>query len=321
MRKTSAKRLLLSLCKWILSIGMLAYALHSIDMNAMLQMIRRQDVAIEISVILVIIIQTYILALRWQRIVFLLSHKQKKPNTGIMFRLNFINIFFNSCLPGTIGGDVVRALYLKSPDYPLAICAHSVILDRLMAIIGIFIMVVLSLPWLGKLMPSLPVSLLLGASAISTLAGIAFVFKADVFLQRLPSTHMVRMITSLIHSIRTLLKSPIDFALTMMQAIIGHACFCLCTYLLALSMGVEYSLLDSLMLVPLVILIIMMPISLGGWGIREVSMVGMLSLIGVPKEAALAISVQIGILMILASLPGAWYYARFKKIKSITAPE
>ena len=57
----------------------------------------------------------------------------------------------------------------------------------------------------------------------------------------------------------------------------------------------------------------MLPISVGGWGVREVSMVGMLALVGIDKEAALTISVQLGILAIIASLPGAVIYAKRRK--------
>jgi hypothetical protein len=42
----------------------------------------------------------------------------------------------------------------------------------------------------------------------------------------------------------------------------------------------------------------------GGWGVRELLMVYFLALIGIEKEAALMLSVQIGIWLMVASLPG-----------------
>jgi glycosyltransferase 2 family protein len=48
-----------------------------------------------------------------------------------------------------------------------------------------------------------------------------------------------------------------------------------------------------------------LPISLAGWGVREVSLVSLLGLLGVDREAALVLSVEFGITCMLMSLPGA----------------
>jgi glycosyltransferase 2 family protein len=48
----------------------------------------------------------------------------------------------------------------------------------------------------------------------------------------------------------------------------------------------------------------MMPVSIGGWGLRETAMVYSLGLIGIAPEQALLLSVLIGLLNIVISLPG-----------------
>jgi uncharacterized membrane protein YbhN (UPF0104 family) len=63
------------------------------------------------------------------------------------------------------------------------------------------------------------------------------------------------------------------------------------------------------MIVPPVILIQLLPISLGGWGVREAVLVVALASFGVPAEAALATSVLLGLCFIVISLPGGliWF--------------
>jgi uncharacterized membrane protein YbhN (UPF0104 family) len=56
--------------------------------------------------------------------------------------------------------------------------------------------------------------------------------------------------------------------------------------------------------VPPISLIQLVPISLAGWGIREAGMVVILAGFGVPAEAALAISVLMGLLLLAIGLPG-----------------
>jgi uncharacterized protein (TIRG00374 family) len=303
--------MLLSLLKWIFSGGMLFYALHEIDGTEVVHMITQQNLLIPVAVIALMIFQMFVSTFRWQRILVALSHHAYKPAFGYLFRFNYVSIFFNSCLPGTIGGDVVRAMLLKGKHTPLTLCAHSVIIDRLMAVIAIFMMVSVSLPWLGKIMP-LPVNMLLCICVASIIISALFLLRAPQWLRKLPSSHLIRMAISVIENSRYVIFSR-DFPLLLAQAIFAHGCFCMAIYLLGISIGASFTFWDALVMIPPVLLIIMLPISMGGWGIREVSMVGMLALIGVPKEAALTISVQMGVLGIIASLPGAWFYIRRQK--------
>ena len=58
------------------------------------------------------------------------------------------------------------------------------------------------------------------------------------------------------------------------------------------------------MIVPPVTLIQLLPISLAGWGVREVVLVVALASFGVPGETALAISVLLGLCFIVIGVPG-----------------
>ena len=54
-----------------------------------------------------------------------------------------------------------------------------------------------------------------------------------------------------------------------------------------------------------VLLVLALPISIGGWGTRELAMVYMLGLFAVPPDLAAAVSIQFGLCMTIASLVGA----------------
>ena len=47
-----------------------------------------------------------------------------------------------------------------------------------------------------------------------------------------------------------------------------------------------------------------MPLSIAGWGLREGAMVAVFALVGVPMDGALLMSVLLGLLLLLVSLPG-----------------
>jgi len=62
------------------------------------------------------------------------------------------------------------------------------------------------------------------------------------------------------------------------------------------------------------LLILTIPISIGGWGVREGAMVTAFALVGVPGEGALVLSLLFGVIGLVVSLPGGivWLMMRGK---------
>jgi uncharacterized membrane protein YbhN (UPF0104 family) len=73
--------------------------------------------------------------------------------------------------------------------------------------------------------------------------------------------------------------------------------------LVAESLGVDLSFLSWVAIVPPVTLILLVPVSLAGWGVRELGFVVILAGFGIPAEAALAASLLVGLCMIVIGLP------------------
>ena len=55
---------------------------------------------------------------------------------------------------------------------------------------------------------------------------------------------------------------------------------------------------------PLVLLVTTVPVSIGGWGVREGAMVFAFGLIGVSEHSAFVLSFLFGLLVVAVSLPG-----------------
>jgi hypothetical protein len=70
------------------------------------------------------------------------------------------------------------------------------------------------------------------------------------------------------------------------------------------AVGSRLSLESWVMIVPPVSLIQLLPVSLAGWGVREVVLVVALASFGIPAEAALATSVLLGLCLVIVGLPG-----------------
>jgi len=88
--------------------------------------------------------------------------------------------------------------------------------------------------------------------------------------------------------------------LSLGTALWNIAAFLLC----ARAVGAMVPVWDALVLVPLILLSMLIPLTIGGWGLREGAAVAILPIAGATQAEALATSVAFGIAMVLASAPG-----------------
>ncbi len=86
--------------------------------------------------------------------------------------------------------------------------------------------------------------------------------------------------------------------------VLSHVNLTFAVYILALALDIRVTWLDCLALVPPVMLITTLPISIGGWGVREVAMTVAFGLIGIAQNDAGALSILVGLAGLAVSLPG-----------------
>ena len=87
-------------------------------------------------------------------------------------------------------------------------------------------------------------------------------------------------------------------------AVLSALASALAGYCIARSLAINISPLAMIATMSIVTLVAALPISFAGWGIREVSMVTLLGLLGVNQDSALLTSLEFGLLSTLLSLPG-----------------
>jgi uncharacterized protein (TIRG00374 family) len=305
-----AKLALMLLAFWFVSRG--------IDMDELKDMLRSQNNFVFMEAGFFLLLQMLLGAVRWHFIIVALTG----AGAHIISRLSalktyYISVFFNCCLPGTVGGDVVRVFLVKSEHTPLPLAISSVVIDRMLALLALGVMGGITMPiFAGYLGFSswllLPLFLLLVASGFWVLLNLERIVSKISFLK---SQHWL---THLLQNIRLIIVSPKPAFCSLFYAVMAHITYCLAAYVLADSLGSPISLLDALTLVPWVLLIAIIPISIGGWGLREAAMVYMLGLIGVPQVVALALSVQLGLLSIVISIPAGllWLTNRKKSYRA-----
>ncbi len=297
------------LLKAAFTVGALAWLLHKIGGATLVEAVRSfLAKGIAVAAILVTL-QAFVASIRWHLILRYLG-------AAIAFtrsmQVYWIGMFATTLLPGGVAGDGLRIWVLARSGMVLARSVNAVVLDRLAALAGLVLLTALGLPWVDDRIGPESVRL---AIAAALLIGLATAFAIGLRIpvpQRWLRFRVVQAITALLSDFRTLCKSSfraVDLVcLSMVSLLLGL----LAIFVLFRSLGASVDVVETVTLGSLVILAVTLPISLGGWGLREGTMVGLFGVIGIPPATSLAVSVVIGLLTTASSVPGLVIWMRWR---------
>lgn len=303
------------LIKLCLTLAAFAFIFHSVEIAHIAEILKTQEYDFLGEAVILLLAQFILGALRWHMILRAIADDGAPPLTLLpAIKLYYISIFFNNCLPGTVGGDVVRVWLAKAQHMSLSIAIHSVVIDRLIALLALGLLVLITLPFMAHMLGVDPWLVWLAVIIVAVL-GLLGLYAIHVICKRLPNWRLAQWIGYFLASLKMLWVRPFMSLSSLAYAMVAHGCFSLCCYVLAQSLHIDLSLSDALTLMPLVLLISIMPLSIGGWGVREVGMVGMLALAGVPAAQATLMGIEIGLLNIILTLPAGilWLIQRKEK--------
>ena len=283
----------------VVAIALLALLWHAADGPAALQSLAAADWRWVAAAFLALNLQTVLSALRWRLTARQLNLELGK---GQAIREYYLAQMVNQLLPGGMIGDAGRAVRARGQAGLMA-SGQAVIFERLAGQAAMFLtlaiafLVTLALPggldwpqWLFWTMAQL----LAVALALPLLAAAA---------TRLPG----KAGRSAVAGWRALHKALLSRAALPGQIWFGIgttlcnlAAFAFC----ARAVGVVLGPGAITALVPLILLTMVIPISIAGWGLREGAAVVLLPLAGATASEGLAVSVTYGLTFLISVLPG-----------------
>jgi len=309
----SKKWLALAL-KFLVSGFLIWFLVRGIDFGDAVRRLTEIDPLMLAGALAIIVVQICIGGMRWRSV---LAATGAELGIAHSIRLFYIGSFFNQALPSSVGGDPVRMYKAYKLGLELRSAINGVLLERVVTVVALVLLVDVTHPWFLPRVDEATAALMMPAVALVTagcVAGLAFL----MFLDRLPASlgrwRVVRGLGHLGVDARKVFLSPGHLVRVLFWGLVTHVNMAFVVLILALGLGLDVTLLDCLTLVPLVLLIMTLPISIGGWGVRETAMVTLFGLVGVPSEGALVLSVVFGLAGIAVSLPGGavWLLTRDK---------
>ena len=220
----------------------------------------------------------------------------------VALRAHAAGLFANLCLPSIVGGDVVRAgLAVRTAGRLEAVTIGS-LADRLIdtaALVGIAGCAAIVHPGLarGRLATLLVIiGLLLSLGVVSGLV-LVRLMPAD----RLPG-RLSQVATRVREALDALFAAPASAASALGISLLVQGGFVGLNIMLARSIGIELDAAVWMLAWPLAKLVALLPVSLGGIGVREVALAACLAPFGVEAALAVAQSLAWEAVLVMAGL-------------------
>jgi hypothetical protein len=293
--------------KLLVSGSLLLYLFHFsgiVDLQEVIKTLRHTQLSVFMIAILVCISAVFISAKRWS----LFIPEIMKYSRLLSFY--FIGSFFNTFLPGRVGGEAVKVFYLYRDTGKGGASIASVFMDKYTGI-----------------------SAMVGVSLVAFIGGYSYIRETEI-IWFIPVICVVFLIASLIlwrlnwGKIKFLssfytplmeykLRKKIIYK-ALLLAFIIQVIGIIEVYILSLSIGLEVPIIYFFIFVPIISAISAIPISIAGLGIREAGFAALFNLVfakvGVTSDQAVSLSILMFAAMCLVSLIGGVEYLRIRKL-------
>lgn len=278
--------------KSAISLGLIVVVSWKLDFAAVWDKSRQLSGTLILAVVLMFVVQTVVAAWRWWVI---LRHHHLAIRLLTAVRISFIGAFFNQLLPSSIGGDVARAWYVYRYGYSKGIAVITVLSDRIYGMLLLACLAIILLPVLVYFSISSEALVVVGVLILAASAALMAAF----WLDRLPAWTqrwaVIRHLGSLSEATRAITADTRTLVPILGLSFLIHAITILATLVLLTAVAPQHNLLLCAALVPVITLMAMVPVSIAGWGVRESVMIYGLGLANVPREAALIVSILVGL--------------------------
>jgi len=289
--------------------GLTAYLLWKSHPRAILAATAGADWRLIAIAILLTLIDRTLMAYRW--IVLLCTvDAGRRPPLADVIRIFFVSTFVGTFLPASVGGDAVRAYSLSK----LGVLPHdaiaSVFMDRALGVLSVLAMALAGLTFARDIAGSPAVVAALGVTAAACAAIVLVIFNrhaamaAAGLVEWLPFAAVRAAVHHLLESIRKYAGHPFPLVNVLTCSIGVQALRIVQAYYLGRALGIVADLDIYFAFVPVILLIMLLPVTVNGIGTSQAAFVWFFARAGVPAASAFALSVLFVALGIVGNLPG-----------------
>lgn len=294
--------------------GLTIYFLVRSDPAAVLRAAAGADFSLVLLAVAITVVDRALMAWRWMALLCIVD-RDRLPRQSRLLEIFFVSTFLGTFLPASIGADAVRAYGLSRERVSGADALASVFMDRMLGVASLLLLSLVSVVLVRELSgnPAVIAALLItGAACVLT---ILMVFSEPIgvaigrFLSALPIAALKNASQALVASVRRYAQFH-GVLLNVLVASIGvQLVRVIQAYWLGRALGIEAGFSVYLAFVPIILIVMLLPLTVNGIGTSQAAFVWFFSTVSVPAAPAFALSVLFVALGVVGNLPGGLIYA------------
>lgn len=323
-----ASKIAVLILKLAVSITLIVVLVSRIGGQTILDNIRMSSPVAFLGAMACYLLASFLSSRRWRLLV--------PYGSGIrnIFRMYMIGVFFNTYLPGIVGGDGVKAYYLsrqlkackavpddewcaQSDDESLKELSYhenivsiaSVFMDRYIGMSALLMISILALPFIFPHLANhdlkWPVLTAIPLVFLTYVVSSLLIFRFRLG-EKLKFLYQFYLYFHFYRNRKDVLVKAFLYSLAIQILSISAV------YILSEGLSLNLPFLTLVVFVPLIIMISFIPISISGLGIREGAFVVLLGILDVTPDRSLTLSLLWFLSVVAVSLWGLYEYLRFK---------
>ena len=230
-----------------------------------------------------------------------------------LMHIRLLSVAYGFILPGQAAEEGVKAYLLGKEGKDYGQSGAAVMLDKLVGVIAVLLLGLVGVLCtralgLGILVVFIVACILLIALALSINISVLYTKASKLILWLSKKMKKLRKLFAFVLGVldnwRTFAKNKRLLVFNIVYGLLYQLSILLTGALLTHDLGAGFILMDWLWIHAVITIVLILPLSLGGLGVREVSMIGLLGLVGVAPEQALAVSFGFLALMLLQAIVG-----------------
>jgi hypothetical protein len=301
-------KIALLILKLTITVSLCVWLYMRVDLQALQEGLARLGVLTIVLGVMLHVTVVFLSASRWW---ILLQYTHASIPFFRAFPSYYLGVFFNNFLPTGFGGDTVRVLHMRGHGISMKSLVSASVVDRTIGFATIFIVGMLGVIVSEELrIPNHSKAILFGLFIGCLLvAGWLLSQRGGQLIESLAKKYRHTRVRSwILDVLRTCYSYRAEktrILLAMAITATGYAMVILTYYLLGSGLGLDISVTTYIVTIPAIFLAASLPISIGGLGIREGTLVAMLVAAGADFHLAITLSLLYLIVFWISTLPGA----------------
>jgi len=309
--------------KFVISFSLLAYIINKTDWDRAYQDISNANYYLIVTAFLLNIFERVELTFKWN---LLIRARGIVVSFGRLFLINAIGTFWGFFLPSSLGTDVVRGYYLVKNNSEKLVSISSIFVDRFLGLLSLTIIASVAITLSSHTISGIDLKIVLYLISAGMLAAFYLLQNersSKWFTSLLTRIRFKKVVTPVIKLHQSILeyknhKEVLWYSFTI--NFIVQLTRIMIYYFIAIAFGISIPFFYFVLFIPVIMIVLLIPISIGGLGVREGTFIAFFASVGVPVQDAVVITFTNTIINTTNTMLGGLVYLFYNNSPKETEP-